>query len=317
MTSGLSQIVEWINIYKLGLNRKDRLIIFIFMTNFIIMIITLMGIFGKEKGFGIYLKNTWLSDWIPGKNLMINSDGIILSIPTSIENLTVIKPDYENIEKTFVTSLGINTESVVIDVGAHMGLYSIFIAKKSPSSKIIAIEASPSTFKNLKLNCKLNDVHNIILYHNAVFDQNEKEIEFFEGIFSTVIEEFLPDLGYPEDKVHKISVKSITIDSLVDIEKIDQIDLLKIDIEGGEILALKGAMTTLEKKKIKNIIVEYHFKDAKKYTIDLLEKLGYQLKSHDRVDYVSNENIVNGHVIASIKHTNFLDDPQIFSKPST
>ena len=58
-----------------------------------------MGVFGKKKGFGIYLRNTWLSTWIPGKNVMINSDGVLLSIPTLIENLYLIKPDYENIEK--------------------------------------------------------------------------------------------------------------------------------------------------------------------------------------------------------------------------
>ena len=193
MTSGLSQVSEWINIYKLGLTRKDRLIIFIFMSNFLIMIITLMGIFGKEKGFGIYLKNTWLSNWIPGKNLMINSDGILLSIPTSIENLTLVKPDYESTEKEFINSLYINKESAVIDVGAHMGLYSIFTAKKFPLSKIIAIEASPSTFKKLELNCKLNNVQNVILYNNAACDQNEKEIEFYQGIFSSVVKEFLQD----------------------------------------------------------------------------------------------------------------------------
>jgi len=287
------------------------------MSNFLIMIITLMGIFGKEKGFGIYLKNTWLSNWIPGKNLMINSDGILLSIPTSIENLTLVKPDYESTEKEFINSLYINKESVVIDVGAHMGLYSIFTAKKFPLSKIIAIEASPSTFKKLELNCKLNNVQNVILYNNAACDQNEKEIEFYQGIFSSVVKEFLPDLGYPEDKVQKIKVRSITIDNLVEDENIDQIGLLKIDIEGGEILALKGAMVTLEKKKIKNIIIEYHFQDAKKYAIDLLKKLGYQLKAHDRVDYIGNEDIINGHIIATIENTKFLENPQIFSKPST
>ena len=305
MTSKVSQVSEWINIYKLGAARKDRLIIFIFVINFLIVIITLIGIFGKEKGCGIYLKNTWLSNWIPGKNLMINSNGILLSIPTSIENLSVVKPDYEDTEREFINSLEITKEGVVIDVGAHIGFYSIFIAKKFPLTKIIAIEASPPTFKKLKLNCKLNNVQNIILNNNAVFDQDRKKIELYEGIFSTVEKKFLSDLGYPEDKVKKIMVNSITIDKLVETEKIDQISLLKIDIDGGEILALRGAMDSLEKKKIKNIIIEYHFKDAKKYAVDLFKKLGYQLKVHDRFDYIGNENIVNGHIIASIDHTKF------------
>jgi hypothetical protein len=74
-------------------------------------------------------------------------------------------------------------------------------------------------------------------------------------------------------------VRTVTIDNLVETTGINEISLLKIDIEGAEVLALKGAINTLTQKKIKNMIIEYHSLENYNYIIKLLKKeeLGYTI----------------------------------------
>jgi hypothetical protein len=98
-------------------------------------------------------------------------------------------------------------------------------------------------------------------------------------------------------------VRTVTIDNLVETTGINEISLLKIDIEGVEVLALKGAINTLTKqKKIKNMVIEYHSLENYNYIIKLLKKeeLGYTIiNSQER--YNKETGYVNGHIMAILQ----------------
>ena len=275
------------------------------MVNAILIMVFLLNVFGQKKGFPIYLRHTWLLNWTPGKNVMINTGGLVLSIPLVLEGLALLKSDYEKHEQDFVNNLSLNADSVVLDIGANMGVYTISAALQH-LKQVISIEASPTYYKKLQYNCQLNNVSNVLFLNKAVSDKNDETIEFYEGVFSTVEKEFLPDLGFPEEKIKKVKVNTITIDSLLEKEKIDQISLLKMDIEGAEVLALKGASSSLKQKKIMNMIIEYHTVKNKNYIINLLNNSDYKFTVNERRNYVENKEIENGHIIASIENTNIL-----------
>jgi FkbM family methyltransferase len=74
--------------------------------------------------------------------------------------------------------------------------------------------------------------------------------EFLINLSSTIITN--------QDQLNKRVVRTVTIDNLVGTTGVNEISLLKIDIEGAEVLALKGAINTLTQKKIKNMVIEYH-----------------------------------------------------------
>ena len=298
---------DWLNIYKLGSSAKDRFLIFWFMVNAILVMAFLMKVYGIKNAFPIYLRHTWILNWTPGKNVMVSWNKMNFSIPLVLEGVALFKLGYEKQEQEFVDNVHLDNNSVVLDIGANMGLYTISTSKKYPTSKVIAIEASPTYFKNLKQNCELNNIDKVSLYNKAASNTNDETIEFYEGVFSTIEEEFLPDLGTPKDKIKKVKVETITIDSLFEKEKLDEITILKMDIEGAEVMALNGATSCLDQKKIKNMIIEYHTVENKNKIIELFKDKGYNVQDPDeRDDYVENKNIENGHIIASIENLNFL-----------
>src|SRR5262245_37259247 len=60
------------------------------------------------------------------------------------------------------------SHDVVIDIGAHVGLVSLYLAKRWPSLRIHAFEPHPTNYRNAVDNLRLNDVSNVHLWHRAV-----------------------------------------------------------------------------------------------------------------------------------------------------
>jgi FkbM family methyltransferase len=136
-------------------------------------------------------------------------------------------------------------------------------------AKIISIEASQTIFEKLKINCELNnllsdDSSKVVLLNRAVSDTDDVWVEYYQkDSMSTILKEYLSGLvasrsNMWHDQINKNMVKTMTIDYLVAAQNLDIISLLKIDVEGAEVLVLKGATTTLTHKKIQNLIIEYH-----------------------------------------------------------
>ena len=59
----------------------------------------------------------------------------------------------------------------IIDVGAHIGTFSVLAADKLKKGKVFAIEASKESFNYLKINCALNNLHNLHVFHLALSDK--------------------------------------------------------------------------------------------------------------------------------------------------
>ena len=123
---------------------------------------------------------------------------------------------------------------------------------------------------------------------------------------STMLKEFLTNLSSTiltnKDQLNKKLVRTVTIDNLVKTIDINEISLLKIDVEGAEVLALKGAIKTLTQKKIKNMIIEYHSLENYNYIVKLLEEeeLGYTIvNSQERFN--KEKEFVNGHIMAILQ----------------
>jgi FkbM family methyltransferase len=120
----------------------------------------------------------------------------------------------------------------------------------------------------LKINCELNnllsvDSSKVVLLNRAVSDTDDEWVEYYQkDSMSTILKEYLSGLvasrsNMWHDQIDKNMVKMMTINNLVAAQNLDIISLLKIDVEGAEVLVLKGAgaTTTLTYKKIQNLII--------------------------------------------------------------
>ncbi len=141
------------------------------------------------------------------------------------------------VRDVFLYDYTVKPGDVVLDVGAGFGTETLPLSKMvGASGRIIAIEAFPSTFTMLKRVCELNDLRNVTLVHAAVMDSNEPVKMSDVGADS-----------YLENKIgsHGIEVPAVTIPDLVAEMKLDRIDFLKMNIEGAELPALRGAKDVL------------------------------------------------------------------------
>lgn len=118
--------------------------------------------------------------------------------------------------------------SVVIDVGANVGYFSLFVLRNFESLKVVAIEPHPRNFKLMKENLRdfTLDMHQVALNGDSgtimLFDFGE-ESSACHSIYN---------LGRKDAK--PIEVKSITLEELLRRSNISNIDFLKLDCQGAE-----------------------------------------------------------------------------------
>ena len=154
--------------------------------------------------------------------------------------------------------------SVFWDVGANIGLYSIYAAEKK-SCKVVAIEPSIFNLEILAKNIALNKAERLVtIFPIALTNQNS------QGLFSMSSDEvggalstFGKDYGYDGKKLDfKFQVQGIgmRMDNAVDLWGLDQPDYVKVDVDGIEHLVLEGFGEKL--KKVKSLLVEVN-KDFK------------------------------------------------------
>lgn len=140
----------------------------------------------------------------------------------------------------------INENSIVVDLGANRGAFSQEISQQF-GCKCYAVEASPELFSIIPTN-------NLIQKFNYVIQNTNKIVQFNTSTNeeSGSIQELPQDLA--DDAVW---VEGITLDKFLADNRIEQVDLLKVDIEGAEIELFKS-VSDESLQKIKQIAVEFH-----------------------------------------------------------
>jgi FkbM family methyltransferase len=150
------------------------------------------------------------------------------------------------------------TGDTVVDVGAHIGLYTIIAAKRvGPTGKVIAIEPDPGNCKLLKRNVELNNLTNVIILECAAFSSNTKLKLYSPGKDRgfTKLSTVMSARALTETF---LDVDANTLDHLMVMQGIMQANWIKIDVEGAELEVLKGATTTLSVSDDIRLLIEVH-----------------------------------------------------------
>jgi len=149
------------------------------------------------------------------------------------------------------------TEPVIIDAGAHIGLASLYFKKLYPKARIWAVEPLLETFTILKRNVEENVLLDVELMNAALTESGSQSTIYFDNTplkwWSTAGREN-GAWNHQQDSQSR-QVPSVQLSSL--IKRINApIDLIKMDIEGNELVVLKEAQSDLE--NVKNMIIEFH-----------------------------------------------------------
>jgi FkbM family methyltransferase len=142
---------------------------------------------------------------------------------------------------------------IFIDVGSNIGLMTIYAAMQvGPSGKVFAFEPEPDTFNILESNCKLNKLDNIVLNNIALGAEDKEALIFPNPEINRGASSLIRKAG-AEGK--KVLVKRL--DDYITVNGINNVRLMKIDIEGYELEMLRGSLSFLSGIDAPVICIEY------------------------------------------------------------
>ncbi len=186
----------------------------------------------------------------------------------------------------WIKSFKKDSNIVFWDIGANIGLYSIYTAINFPKSRIISFEPSTSNLNILSRNISLNNLEKQINIfqigltniNNKFFMMNETTLE--EGGALSSFGKNYNFEGKKIDEVNKYSIFGTKVDYLIFNNILKIPDYIKIDVDGTEHIILSGAKKTLKKNKIKSILVEINenFLSQKVNVEKILKNCGFYLK---------------------------------------
>jgi len=162
----------------------------------------------------------------------------------------------------------------IIDVGAHIGLFSLLVSQFCKTGKIFSFEPISDNFNLLMSNLKLNHTENIHPFNLAV-SKNTSSVDLFLSSDQSAHSIFSSDS-------EPTTVKSISLQRIFDENKISSCKLLKLDCEGAE-YEIIDSLPLEYFDKIENIAIEYHVADSKpELAKDLISKIknaGFTIKT--------------------------------------
>ena len=207
-----------------------------------------------------YLRNSGLSmiDFLPERPYSING---FKAIPRKgTQDFYMLYPSREEEVKPHLL---MHDNETFVDVGSNVGSYSLKIAQdyKNKGVNVIAIEAHPENYKALCRNIEINGFKNVKAINKAVSD-HKGIVTMYERFhigtrvrseFYSLCNTFLAENNIVRPDGKALQVESDTLDNIL---AMDKPSVMKMDIEGAEVMALNGATNTL--KRLRKVVVEVH-----------------------------------------------------------
>jgi len=192
------------------------------------------------------------------------SGGKLLLDPTHwfIENYYAGFGDFEPDLQRALTRM-LRPGATFIDCGANAGFFSVFANDMlQGNGTVVAIEANPRLLEELNRNLEANSIPPPAI-HRAIASR-KGIVDFFVPSRVDVLGGMRPTAVIRDDEMSRISVPASTLDEIVAELGLERVDVVKIDIEGAELEALRSAEGTIERDR-PVLLVEYNPTNWKQY----------------------------------------------------
>jgi FkbM family methyltransferase len=141
---------------------------------------------------------------------------------------------------------------VIVDIGAHVGLFSMYLAKRWPCVTVYAFEPFPENFVNCAENLRLNNVINVVLSQKAI-SGDSRPLDMASSPHNSGGASAI-ESTFGSNAIVR-GIPSMTLDEVFSVHAIDHCRLLKIDCEGMEYEVLLGAGVL---EKVEYLAGEFH-----------------------------------------------------------
>jgi len=194
----------------------------------------------------------------------------------------------------------VKDDFIILDIGANVGYYSLMAAKRAINGTIYAFEPVSTTYDKLKRNIALNNFLNIKPQNLAVSTHSGFIDIYVADNKNTGTSSITKHIHFNGSKER---VKTTSIDEFVLEQHITRTDLIKIDVEGAEMLVLEGMRNTLLNF---NPMVMVELIDERlvsagsslKEAYDFFDALGYKsYKLNRRLELVPSDKYLEGSLV--------------------
>jgi FkbM family methyltransferase len=163
--------------------------------------------------------------------------------------------DFEAAELALISRL-LRSDSVFVDIGANVGIFSLVASKVCFAGRILALEPTTKTFEWLSRNISLNDARNIMPFRLAVGNFTGKatlsvNVSGKDGL-NTLGKPSHPDSNVAGSEIVPIT----TLDDFLRSVGVYRVDIMKVDAEGAELFIFQGAKDLLERSDAPLILYE-------------------------------------------------------------
>jgi len=173
-----------------------------------------------------------------------------------------------------VDGFEINSSDIIIDIGAHIGLFSLLVSQFCKTGKIFSFEPIRENFDLLVSNLALNHIENVFPFNVGVSKKSGKLNLFLNNDQSA-------HSIFPKGP-KSITVEATSLQKIFDEKQISSCKLLKLDCEGAE-YDIIDSLPVEYLDKIQNMAIEYHLADTKpeliKNLILKIKNAGFKIKT--------------------------------------
>lgn len=178
------------------------------------------------------------------------SSGVRFEVTNPVEHFRVVDHGDET-EYTAAMLQNLRDDDVFFDVGANVGMVALHAAR---ICQTIAFEPDPSFRRRLTVNSALNPDRTFTVEPIAIGDSDQEVTLYTDGDDGSS-----PSLVHQRGESNSVSVAARSLDSLVREGRLPRPTVIKFDIEGAEILALRGAAQLLSgSEKPRALFIEVH-----------------------------------------------------------
>jgi FkbM family methyltransferase len=205
--------------------------------------------------------------------------------------------------------------SCIFDVGANIGMFTLFVSQQCQNPTIYAFEPAPPLFEILRINTTSHEL-NVKLFNlgisnevktatltfyphssgmSSFYGEKEEEKEILQAIMLNQLESGMAGMdevmGYADEllterlKGQNFTCQLKTLSEIISEQKVECIDLLKIDVQKSELEVIQGIQEQ-DWQKIKQIVIEVHDTEGRlKNITSLLKKQGYNVITEQETLY--------------------------------
>lgn len=183
----------------------------------------------------------------------------------------------EKLVEKFILEMPDDENTIFWDIGANLGVFSIFCASHKAKTKIVAFECSPSAVLAISKNISLNNFENRISIFQLGLSNSKNSFLMLKEEKDSLGDQFNSlgkDFDFENQKInspkHKYKIYSNSVYDILQNKVLEVPNYIKLDVGSFELEVLEGFGNFLENSKIKSIVTEMKFGSKKvgQYTFD-------------------------------------------------